>query len=241
VFPHHENEIAQSEAANGCKFVNYWLHNGFISIDNRKMSKSLGNFFTVRDAAAAYGYPTIRMFMLMAHYRSPLNYSGEALMHAKAALERVANAADNLKFLSDNASQNDISEKENEAVSGFSKYRERFIEAMDDDFNTADAVSVIFELVRELNSLTAAEMNPSKAFAKAALEFLIELVNVLGLIYGESDEKDISKEVEALIEARQAARKAKNWAEADRIRDEIKAMGIVLEDTPQGVRWSMAK
>lgn len=241
VFPHHENEIAQSEAANGCKFVNYWLHNGFISIDNTKMSKSLGNFFTVRDAAKAYGYPTIRMFMLMAHYRSPLNYSGEALMHAKAALERVSKAAENLKFLSENALNNDMSEKENEAVSCFSKYKDRFNEAMDDDFNTADAVSVIFELVRELNSLTAAEMNPSKAFSQTALTFLMELVDVLGLLYGESAEKDISKEVEALIEARQAARKAKNWAEADRIRDEIKAMGIVLEDTPQGVRWSMAK
>ncbi len=241
IFPHHENEIAQSEAANGCKFVNYWLHNGFISIDNRKMSKSLGNFFTVREAAEAYGYETIRMFMLMAHYRSPLNYSGEALMHAKAALERLSTAVDNLKFLSENSDIPEMNGKEKETVSGFAKYRERFVEAMDDDFNTADAVSVIFELVRELNSATSAEMKPSKAFSKAALDFLMELVGVLGLIYGGSGEKDISKEVEALIEARQAARKAKNWAEADRIRDEIKAMGIVLEDTPQGVRWSFAK
>ncbi len=238
VFPHHENEIAQSEAANGCKFVNYWLHNGFISIDNRKMSKSLGNFFTVREAAEAYGYETIRIFMLMAHYRSPLNYSGEALMHAKAALERLTTAVDNLKFLSENSDISDMNGREKDLASGFEKYRARFIEAMDDDFNTADAVSVIFELVRDLNSATAAEMKPSKAFAKEALVFLMELVNVLGLIYGGSAEKDISEEAEALIEARQAARKAKNWAEADRIRNKLKDMGILLEDTPQGVKVS---
>ena len=236
-FPHHENEIAQSEAANGCKFVNYWLHNGFISVDNRKMSKSLGNFFTVREAAAVYGYPTIRMFMLMSHYRSPLNYSDEALMHAKSALERLKTAADNLKFLSQNARETGLNDSEREIIEKFPVYRERFIEAMDDDFNTADAISVIFELVRELNSATSAGMNPSREFAAASLKMLTELVDVLGLIYGEEEHDKLDSEIEALIEARQNARKSKNYAEADRIRDQLKSMGIMLEDTPQGVKW----
>jgi len=236
-FPHHENEIAQSEAANGCKFVNYWLHNGFISVDNRKMSKSLGNFFTVREAAAVYGYPTIRMFMLMSHYRSPLNYSGEALMHAKSALERLKTAVDNLRFLSKNAKETALKDSEREIIGKFPLYRERFVEAMDDDFNTADAISVIFELVRELNSATSADMNPSREFAEAGLKMLMELVDVLGLIYGEEEEGKLDSEIEALIEERQKARKAKNYAEADRIRDKLKSMGIILEDTPQGVKW----
>ena len=235
-FPHHENEIAQSEAANGCKFVNYWVHNGFISIDNKKMSKSLGNFFTVREAAEAYGYPTIRMFMLMSHYRSPLNYSGEALMHAKAALERLTTAAENLKFLSENAARDTLSDAEKRKLVSFGDYRERFVQAMDDDFNTADAVSVIFELVRDINAATAADMEPSKEMAAESLKALRELVDVLGLIYGE-EASDIDSEVEALIDARQKARKEKDWAEADRIRDALKNMGIVLEDTPQGVKW----
>ena len=194
-FPHHENEIAQSEAANGCKFVNYWLHNGFISVDNRKMSKSLGNFFTVREAAAVYGYPTIRMFMLMSHYRSPLNYSDEALMHAKSALERLKTAADNLKFLSQNARETGLNDSEREIIEKFPVYRERFIEAMDDDFNTADAISVIFELVRELNSATSAGMNPSREFAAASLKMLTELVDVLGLIYGEEEHDKLDSEI----------------------------------------------
>ena len=236
-FPHHENEIAQSEAANGCKFVNYWLHNGFISVDNRKMSKSLGNFFTVREAAAVYGYPTIRMFMLMSHYRSPLNYSGETLMHAKSALERLKTAVDNLRFLSKNAKETALKDSEREIIGKFPLYRERFVEAMDDDFNTADAISVIFELVRELNSATSADMNPSREFAEAGLKMLMELVDVLGLIYGEEEEGKLDSEIEALIEERQKARKAKNYAEADRIRDKLKSMGIILEDTPQGVKW----
>jgi len=236
-FPHHENEIAQSEAANGCKFVNYWVHNGFISVDNRKMSKSLGNFFTVREAAGAYGYPTIRMFMLMSHYRSPLNYSGEALMHAKAALERLKTAAENLKFLSQSAEDAEIKDSERNLINKFPAYRDRFIEAMDDDFNTADAISVIFELVREVNSAVSADMKPSRELAKDALQTLMELVDVLGLIYGDEGESDLDAEVEAMIEARQNARKAKNFAEADRIRDKLKSMGVTLEDTPQGVKW----
>ena len=240
-FPHHENEIAQSEAANGCEFVRYWVHNGFISIDNKKMSKSLGNFFTVREAAEAYGYSTIRMFMLMSHYRSPLNYSGEILIQSKNALERLKTAKDNLKFLTENGADGALTADEKAFADGLSKYRERFVEAMDDDFNTADAISVIFEMVREINSATAADKNPTKAVAKAALDMFNELVDVLGLIYEDADDDaELAAEVEKLIEARQNARKEKNWAEADRIRDLLKDMGIVLMDTKQGVQWKKA-
>jgi cysteinyl-tRNA synthetase len=238
-FPHHENEIAQSEAANGCKFVNYWVHNGFISIDNRKMSKSLGNFFTVREAAEAYGYPTIRMFMLMSHYRSPLNYSGEILIQAQNALERLKTAHTNLKFLMENGAEGDMTPEEQKFADSLDTYRQRFDEDMDDDFNTADAISVIFELVRDANTVTGG--SPTKAVAKAAFDVLDELQGVLGLIYGEENEDEkLAEEVEALIQARQQARKDKNWAEADRIRDQLKDMGIVLMDTKQGVQWKKA-
>jgi len=236
IFPHHENEIAQSEGANGKEFVRYWLHNGFISIDRQKMSKSLGNFFTVREAADTYGYENIRMFMLMSHYRSPLNYSGDILVQSKSALERIKTAKSSLEFIRENGSD-DLKDTEAEFITSLPHYRERFIEAMDDDFNTADAVSVIFELVRESNSL-AAESEPSKEFAQATLKMLNELVDVLGLIYGDDDDKcELNDEIEALIEARQAARADKNWAEADAIRDKLSEMGIILEDTPQGVKW----
>ena len=239
IFPHHENEIAQSEAANGCKFVRYWLHNGFISIDNKKMSKSLNNFFTVRDAAEAYGYDAIRMFMLMSHYRSPLNYSGEILIQAKNALERLSTARANLDFFAENGVDGDMTDAEKTFAEGLDRYRQRFCEVMDDDFNTADAVAVIFELVREINAAVSPASNPTKAIAKICAAIFDELAGVLGLPIAKPEE-DIGAEVEKLIEARQAARKAKNFAEADRIRDELKAMGIVLEDTPQGVKWHKA-
>ncbi len=240
-FPHHENEIAQSEAANGCEFVKYWVHNGFISIDNKKMSKSLGNFFTVREAAEAYGYSTIRMFMLMSHYRSPLNYSGEILIQAQNALERLKTAKSNLEFMAENGTDGDMSAEEKAFADGLGKYRERYIAAMDDDFNTADAISIIFELVREANSMISADKNPTKAAAKAALDMLNELTDVLGLIYGDDDEdEELKAKVEALIQARQDARKEKNWAEADRIRDQLKDMGIVIMDSKQGVQWKKA-
>jgi len=239
-FPHHENEIAQSEGCSGKQFVRYWIHNGFLSIDNKKMSKSLGNFFTVREAAEAYGYENIRMFMLMSHYRSPLNYSGEILMQAKAALERLTTAKSTLEFITDNGSADGLSDSEAAFVDSLPLYRERFIAAMDDDFNTADAIAVIFEMIRESNSLAAAT-NPSKDFANAVLSVLSEFDSVLGLFYAfDAKSDDLDSEVEALIEARQAARSEKNWAQADKIRDRLNEMGIVLEDTPQGVKWKKA-
>ena len=237
-FPHHENEIAQSEAANGCEFVRYWVHNGFISIDNKKMSKSLGNFFTVREAAEAYGYPTIRMFMLMSHYRSPLNYSGEILLQAKAARERVETSMENLRFLTKNAPEGEPTEEQQAFIDSLPRYRERFVEAMEDDFNTADAIAVIFELVREANAATAAEKQPVRATAQAALTLLEELNGVVGIVYGgETEDDGLTAKVEALIEARAQAKKEKNYAEADRIRDELKDMGIAIMDTKQGVQW----
>ncbi|MDF2838723.1 MAG: cysS, partial [Evtepia sp.] len=233
-FPHHENEIAQSEAANGCKFVNYWLHNGFLNIDNRKMSKSEGNFFTVREAANAYGYEPIRFFMLSAHYRSPLNYSKESLTQAQSALERLYTAVSNLEFIQKNGKEGELTVQEADFVGTFPEYRRRFHEAMDDDLNTADAIGVLFELVRAIN--TAVEGNPTAGVAKASLDMVLEFTDVLGLLYNRKQEETLDSQVEALIEARQAARKAKNFAEADRIRDELYSMGIELKDTPQGVK-----
>jgi len=237
IFPHHENEIAQSEGANGCEFVRYWLHNGFISIDNKKMSKSLGNFFTVREAAEAYGYENIRMFMLMSHYRSPLSYSGDILIQSKNALVRIKTARDTLDFITQNGSES-LREEEKVFTETLGNYRDRFIAAMDDDFNTADAIAVIFELVRESNSICASS-NASKVFAKETLTILDELTGVLGLLYADKNESSgspLDAEIEALIKARELARADKNWSEADKIREELTKMGIILEDTKQGVK-----
>ena len=235
-FPHHENEIAQSEAANGCEFVHYWMHNGFLNIDNRKMSKSLGNFFTVREAAEAYGYETIRLFMLSAHYRSPLNYSADILHQAQNSLDRLYSAEDHLKYLAANGAEGDKNAAEAALADTFDSYRQRFDEAMDDDFNTANAISVLFELVRAINIATADENQPTKAGAQACLDMVHEFTDVLGLLYSRKEES-LDEKVEQMIADRQAARAAKNWAEADRIRDELKAMGIELKDTKQGVQW----
>lgn len=238
-FPHHENEIAQSEAANGCEFVHYWLHNGFINIDNKKMSKSLGNFFTVREAAEAYGYDCIRMFMLMSHYRSPLNYSGEILMQAKNALERLDTAKKNLEFFMANGKDGEMRPAEAEFSASLPKFREKFCAAMDDDFNTADAISVIFEMIRDINAAVSPASDPTKALAKLCFDEFMELCDVLGIPFS-NETGSLDAEIEEKIAARQAARKAKNFAEADRIRDELKAEGIILEDTPQGVKWHRA-
>lgn len=237
MFPHHENEIAQSEAANGCTFANYWLHNAFLNIDNKKMSKSLGNFFTVRDAAKVYGYDAIRFFMLSAHYRSPINYSQESLTQSKAALERLRNADGNMEFLSENGSDEPLTDKQNEILAGFDKYREKFIAAMDDDLNTADAIAAIFELVRDVNTHLAE--NKTRAFAASCRERVHELCDVLGIL-DKKESETLDSDIEDLIAKRQAARKEKNFAEADRIRDELGKMGIILEDTPEGVKWHRA-
>ena len=236
VFPHHENEIAQSEGATGKPFVHYWMHNGFLNIDNRKMSKSLGNFFTVREAAEAYGYETIRLFMLSAHYRSPLNYSADILHQAQNSLDRLYSAEDHLKYLAANGAEGDKNAAEAALADTFDSYRQRFDEAMDDDFNTANAISVLFELVRAINIATADENQPTKAGAQACLDMVHEFTDVLGLLYSRKEES-LDEKVEQMIADRQAARAAKNWAEADRIRDELKAMGIELKDTKQGVQW----
>ncbi len=233
VFPHHENEIAQSEAANGKEFSKYWMHNGFLNINNKKMSKSLGNFFTVRDIAEKYDLQVLRFFMLSAHYRSPLNFSEELMEAAKNGLERITTAAENIKFIEDNAKITAISDSEEEKISKLDEFIKKFEEAMEDDFNTADAVAAVFELVKFANT----ELNDksSKEFAANILEVLIKLSDILGLIV--IKEKESDSEIDALIEERQEARKAKNFARADEIRDELKARGIVLEDTKDGVKW----
>ncbi len=236
VFPHHENEIAQSECCNGVSFAHYWMHNGYINVNNEKMSKSKGNFFTVRDVAKEYGYEPIRYLMLSSHYRSPINYSIEIIEQCKAALERLYNCRDNIRFMMGN-SQGEMTDAEKMIVEGFDKYRDRFIEAMDDDLNTADAISVLFELVREIN--TGLTGKPSKAFAEAAQSIFSELTDVLGLVYVEKEDS-LDEEIERLIAERTQARKNKDWATADRIRDQLKAMNIVLEDTPQGIKWHRA-
>ena len=241
IFPHHENEIAQSEGCHNKEFVRYWLHNGHISIDKQKMSKSLGNFFTVRDAAKTYGYESIRMFILMSHYRSPLNYSGDILVQSKKALDRIKTAKQTLEFVALNGSDA-ANDNESMFLDSLPLYKKRFTRALDDDFNTADAIAVIFELIRESNTISASA-EVSKHFANATLKILRELTDVLGLLYDDdgndnnTDSANLDEEVEKLIEARNVARSNKNWSEADKIRDELTAMGIILEDTPQGVKW----
>lgn len=236
IFPHHENEIAQSECCNGVTFSNYWMHNGYINVDNQKMSKSKGNFFTTRDVAAKYGYEPIRYLMLSSHYRSPINYSIEIIEQCQAALERLYNCRDNIRFMLDKTS-GDLTDNEKKLVEKFGSYRQQFIEAMDDDLNTADAISVIFELVRDIN--TALADNPSLAFAKESESIFNELTGVLGLVYREED-NSLDAEVEKLIAERTEARKRKDWATADKIRDTLKEMNIVIEDTPQGIKWHKA-
>ena len=237
IFPHHENEIAQSEAANGKEFAKYWMHNGFLNIDNRKMSKSLGNFFTVREISEKYDLQVLRFFMLSAHYRSPLNFSAELMEAAKNGLERITTAAENLKFLINNARTEDMSEDDRKKLAGSIAYVENFEKAMDDDFNTADAISAVFELVKYMNTTT--DGASSKEYLQNLFDCLIRLTDVLGIIVDKEDEI-LASDIEALIEERQAARKAKNFARADEIRDELLAKGIILKDTREGVQWKKA-
>ena len=232
-FPHHENEIAQSECCNGAPFAHYWMHNGYINVDNKKMSKSLGNFFTVRDVAEKYGYEPIRYLMVSSHYRMPINYSVDIIEQCKASLERLYNCRDNLRFLLENASGS-LREEENAILDTLGKYREEFIAAMDDDLNTADGLAALFGMAREINSHINGES--SKELCQQALDLYMELANVLGLLYVEKD-NTLDQEIEDLIARRTEARKNKDWATADAIRDELKARHVVLEDTPQGVKW----
>ena len=234
IFPHHENEIAQSECFTGKPFAHYWMHNGYINVDNVKMSKSLGNFFTVRDVAEKYGYEPIRYLLISAQYRSPINYSTDIIEQCIAALNRLYTCRDSLDFELKNAVDAEH-DGDKAIIDGFDKYREQFISAMDDDLNTADAIASIFELVRDINTNVVGK-TPSKALVEGAIAMFDELTGVLGLVYNRKTET-LDSDVEALIEARTNARKEKNWAEADRIRDQLKEMGIVLEDTAQGVKW----
>ena len=234
VFPHHENEIAQSECCNGVPFANYWMHNGFISVDNVKMSKSLGNFFTVRDVANEYGYEPIRYFLISSHYRSPINYSVDIIEQCKASLVRLYNCRESLDFALKNAVDN-VPSNADAIKATLDGRRDQFIKVMDDDLNTADAISAVFELVKDINTSVITD-EPSKELVEYATKLFDELTGVLGLVYNRKTE-NLDDEIEKLIEARTQARKDRNWAEADRIRDELKSQGIVLEDTPQGVKW----
>lgn len=236
IFPHHENEIAQSEAANDAPFARYWIHNGYINIDNQKMSKSLNNFFTVRDVANEYDYEIIRFFMMSAHYRNPINFSKDLMEQAKSGLDRMYTCLSNLEFFKQNAQSRSMNEQEIGLANQLNKYKENFIGAMEDDLNTADAIAALFEMVREINANISAASNSSVMIIELATNILKELGNVLGLL--QKAEKDsLNSEVEELISRRQQARKEKNWALSDSIRDQLKDMGIVLEDTPQGIRW----
>lgn len=237
IFPHHENEIAQSEAANGKEFAKYWMHNGFLNIDNRKMSKSLGNFFTVREISEKYDLQILRFFMLSAHYRSPLNFSADLMEAAKSSLERILTAAENLRFLSKNTGDGELTGEEKELLGRSEEYVQEFEKAMDDDFNTADAIASVFELVKFIN--TTADGTRTKAYLDGLYEELSQLTDVLGIIIDKKEEI-LDEEIEAMIEKRQAARKERNFALADQIRDELLAKGIILEDTREGVKWKKA-
>lgn len=232
IFPHHEDEIAQSECFTGKPFAHYWMHNGYINVDNVKMSKSLGNFFTVRDVAEKYGYEPIRYLMISSSYRSPINYSVDIIEQCKASLQRLYTCRDGIDFEIKNAPDGELDEN---IKAQFDKRVEQFIKAMDDDLNTADGIAAVFELARDINTLVVGK-GVTKATAEYAAKIFDELTGVLGLVYNRKTET-LDEDIDAMIEARTKARKEKNWAEADRIRDELKAMGIVLEDTAQGVKW----
>ena len=230
IFPHHENEIAQSEAANCCSFANYWLHNGYINVDNKKMSKSLGNFFTVRDVAQEFDYEVIRFFMLSAHYRSPINFSKDLMDSAKSALGRIYTCLETLDFLAKAENDRAENETEREVIEGIAAHKNKFISAMDDDLNTADAISAIFELVADVNKIITS--NPPKSVCTACADAIRELGAVLGLLG--KDGEEISEDVTAILAERAEARAAKDWAKSDELRDKLRDMGFVVKDTPQG-------
>ncbi len=233
VFPHHENEIAQSECANDCTFSKYWMHNGYINVDNVKMSKSLGNFKTVREIADVYGYEVIRYFLISSHYRSPINYNLEIIEQCKSALERLYTCRESLDFAIKNAAHID---DDVDLINALNGRREQFIEAMDDDLNTADGLSAVFELVKDINTKIL-DKAVSENVCKTAAKVFDELCGVLGILYNRKS-NDLDAEIEALIEKRQEARKNRDFATADKIRDDLKAQGIILKDTPQGVTWT---
>lgn len=237
IFPHHENEIAQSEAANGKPFAKYWMHNAFLNIDNRKMSKSAGNFFTVRDISEKYDLQVLRFFMLSAHYRSPLNFSGELMEAAQNGYDRIVTSVSNLNYLIENASSDKMSGEEQELLNGAKGFVASFDEAMDDDFNTADAIAAIFELVKFVN--VNAKEGCSREFLNALKEEIILLSDICGLMV-ERKQEMLDADIEALIGERQAARKAKDFKRADEIRNTLLAKGIILEDTREGVKWKRA-
>ncbi len=230
LFPHHENEIAQSEGATGKPYVNYWMHNGFINIDNQKMSKSLGNFFTVRDIAKEYDLEAVRMFMLSAHYRSPINFSREQIAQANASLSRLYTARDNLRFLKKTAQEKPMTPDEEAFAARLKSYEKRFDDAMDDDLNTADAIGAIFEIVKDANVTLSADS--SMQAVDAALASLKALTDVLGLLA--KDEDALPEEIQRMVDERAAARKAKDWKRSDELRDAIKAAGYILEDSREG-------
>ena len=234
IFPHHENEIAQSEARSGKQFARYWMHNGYINVDNQKMSKSLGNFFTVRDILSEFSGQVIRFFLLPAHYRNPVNFSKELILQAKAGMERLANSKERLVFTISHA-KGQMNESELELVSALENHRDRFIEAMDDDINTADAISIIFELARFSN--TNVTENSSLEWAEKNLSLFNELTGVLNIIKAEDTDSNDNEQIEKLIKDRVEAKKNKDFALADAIRDELKSMGIEIEDTRQGTKW----
>ena len=237
IFPHHENEIAQSEAANGAEFTKYWMHNGFLNIDNKKMSKSLGNFFTVRDISERYDLQVLRFFMLSAHYRSPINFSAELMEAAKNGLDRIITAVDNLKHKEANVTNEVLTDEEKNLIENAKEFEVKFRKAMEDDFNTADAISSIFELVKFAN--VSVNENSSKEFILVLKDMIIALSDVLGIITDKTEEI-LDEEIEKLIEERQDARKSKDFARADEIRNILLEKGIVLEDTREGVKWKRA-
>ena len=238
IFPHHENEIAQSEAANGKPFARYWMHNGYINVNNEKMSKSKGNFFTVRDVAKKYDYEVIRFFMLSAHYRSAINFSDELLAQSKAGLERLYNCLYNLDFIASKAKKRDLTDEEKAALDKIKQHKTQFSAAMDDDLNTADAIAALFDMARSINTIVSAD-SPLAMIEEIAKDYR-ELGAVLG-IFTKTQEDTISEDAKALIEKRKQARADKDWALADSIRDELKEMGIELEDTRQGVKVHIIK